>query len=170
MIIIVEGIDRVGKTTLVNKIQHDTGFKVYHNNTDFKLEKMDNDNETDKMLKMLQIYEAGKPDIIFDRFHWTDFVYGCLQRDYCFAHALANKDKIEAQLRMHKAMIVLVKPTNITESSIQHGLDLARHEMLFDMLYHESKLNKTFCTYNTFPDVQKWIRDGVNSYVNGGKW
>lgn len=168
MIVIVEGIDRVGKTTLVNRIKKATGFAVYHNNTDFRLDRMDNDNETDKMLKMLQVYDIGKPGIIFDRFHWTDFVYGCLQRDYSFTKALENKDKIEAVLRMQKAVIVLVKPTDIGESSLQHGRDLLRHERLFEFLFDESKLNKISCTYNTIGDAQKWVHDEMNIYLNGG--
>lgn len=170
MIVIVEGIDRVGKSTLVDRIQKATGFTVYHNNTDFKLEQMDNDNETDKMLKMLQIYNVGKPGIIFDRFHWTDFVYGCLQRNYSFTKALENKDKIETQLRIQKAVIVLVKPTDIGESSLQHGTSLARHEQLFELLFNESKLNKLTCTYDTIYDAQKWVHDEMNNYMNGGKW
>lgn len=170
MIVIVEGIDRVGKSTLVDRIQKATGFTVYHNNTDFQLEKMDNDNETDKMLKMLQMYNIGKPGVIFDRFHWTDFVYGCLQRDYSFTKALQNKDKIETELRVQKAVIVLVKPTDIEESSLQHGRDLSRHEQLFELLFNESKLKKLSCTYNTIYDAQKWVHNEMNDYLNGGKW
>lgn len=170
MIIIVEGIDRVGKTTLVNRIQKATGFTVYHDNNVFGVNKMDNENETDKMLKMLEVYKVGKPGIIFDRFHWTDFVYGCLQRNYSFTRALENKDLIETELRVLKAVIVLVKPTDIEESSLQHGSDLSRHEQLFELLFSESRLDKLSCTYDTIYDAQKWVRDSVDRYQNGGKW
>lgn len=170
MIVIVEGIDRVGKTTLVDRLKRETGFAIYHDGMNFPVEKRDNDNETDKMYKMLQVYKAGKPDIIFDRFHWTDFVYGCLQRDYSFAKALRNKDLLETELWIQKAVIVLVKPTNIEESSLQHGSDLSRHEQLFELLFNESKLKKITCTYHTISEAQKWVHEEINNYMLGGKW
>ena len=70
MILIVEGIDRVGKSTLVEKLKKMVGFYPYHNDTNFKVEVMDNDNETDKLLKMLLICDASDPLIVFDRFHF----------------------------------------------------------------------------------------------------
>lgn len=168
MLIIVEGIDRVGKSTLVNKIQEATGFVTYHDDSGFCLDKMDNDNETDKMLKMLQIYNLRKPGIIFDRFHWTDFVYGCLQRNYPFERALENKDRIEEKLIALDAVIVLVKPTDIEESSQQHGRDLSRHEQLFEFLFRESKLKKRDCVYDTIDYTSKWVFGRVNNYLLRG--
>ena len=85
MLIIVEGIDRVGKTTLCNMLKDKLGFKIYkHKNNNFNYSKMDNDNETDKMLQLLDLYEQIGSDvnIVFDRFHWSDFVYGKIERNY----------------------------------------------------------------------------------------
>lgn len=162
MVIIVEGIDRVGKTTLVNMLHKATGFPVYKNNTEFKLENMDNENETDKMIKMLQICALGNVDIIFDRFHWTDTVYGCLQRGYLLNTALQNKDKIEGVLAEMKAVVCLVRPTDIVNSSKQHGCDLHRHSDLFNMLFNESQLDKIGCTFPTLKDVEKWVNLKIN--------
>lgn len=169
MIIIVEGIDRVGKSTLIEKIKNETNFHVYKDDCKFSFDKMDNDNETDKMLKILKMYSYGTPGVIFDRFHYTDFVYGCLERNYQFKNALINKDKIESQLKVLKACLILVEPTDVEQSSMQHGSDLRRHQTLFKMLFDESKLEKFVCNYETFYDAIKWTKDEVNYYLNG-RW
>lgn len=167
MIVIVEGIDRVGKTTLVKRLERELGFKVYKDNASFKFENMDNENETDKMLKMLQICNLCNCDIIFDRFHWTDMVYGCLNRGYNFKRALENKDKIEMELRNSKAIIILVKPTDITESSIQHGSSLHRHNHLFNMLFVESYLDRYECTYDNLHEAEMWAKEQMNKRLKG---
>ena len=52
MIIIVEGIDRVGKTTLCEKLNKELKIPIYkHKNNQFYYNLMDNKNETDKMLQ-----------------------------------------------------------------------------------------------------------------------
>lgn len=157
MIIIVEGIDRVGKTTLVNALRNVTGFPVYKNNTSFKLENMDNENETDKMIKMLQVCELGHVNIIFDRFHWTDLVYGVLQRAYDYDIAIKNKMLIEDMLEKMGAMIILVKPTDVYASSEQHGGNLVYHDELFNTLYDQSHMLKYSCRFQTLDSAERWV-------------
>lgn len=157
MIIIVEGIDRVGKTTLVNMLHDVTGFPVYKNNTSFRLADMDNENETDKMIKMLQICQLTNANIIFDRFHWTDLVYGVIQRGYDYDIATKNKILIEDMLVEMGAMIILVKPTDVFESSKQHGKCLLRHDDLFNTLYDQSAMLKRSCNFQTLSSAKQWV-------------
>ena len=137
----------------MDRIQKATGFTVYHNNTDFHLEKMDNDNETDKMLKMLQMLRMPR-----------------MLKMQQTLRLLQMLRMLQTELRIQKAVIVLVKPTDIGESSLQHGKDLSRHEQLFELLFNESKLKKISCTYDTIYDAQKWVHDEMNNYMNGGRW
>ena len=157
MVIIVEGIDRVGKTTLVNMLHEATNFPVYKNNTDFKLADMDNKNETDKMIKMLQICQLSHANIIFDRFHWTDMVYGVVQRGYDYDTAIKNKTLIEDMLIKMGAMIILVKPTDVYKSSEQHGVNLTEHNYLFKTLYAESSMSKYSCNFHTLYSAKQWV-------------
>lgn len=161
MIIVVEGIDRVGKTTLVNTLQKVTGFPVYKNCTSFKLEEMDSDNEADKMLKMLQVCELSGADMIFDRFHWTDTVYGCLQRGYNVKNAMANLKAVESKLNEMEAIIILVRPTNVNKSSAIHGSDLKAHSQMFDMLFNVSNARKIACDFNTLGIAAQRVNDVV---------
>lgn len=70
MLIIVEGIDRVGKTTLCEMLSKSFGIKIFkHDSKLFKLDKMDNDNETDKAIK---IYEICK--LLMGLYCWIDLI------------------------------------------------------------------------------------------------
>lgn len=156
MVIIVEGIDRVGKTTLVNMLHNATGFPVYKNNTSFRLEDMDNENETDKMIKMLQVCQLTNASIIFDRFHWTDAVYGVIHRGYDPEKALANVRQIEKVLVNMDALVILVNPTNVGDSSVQHGCDLRGHDKLFAKLFSGCKVDAYACNYHSLDYAVTW--------------
>lgn len=164
MVIIVEGIDRVGKTTLVDMLQKETGFPVYKNSTGFKLESMDNENETDKMLKMLQVCELGNVNIIFDRFHWTDAAYGCVQRGYNVQKAMQNVALIEKKLYEMGAMVVLVRPTDLHKSSEEHGSDLSPHNAIFDTLYDRSMTKRFACNYHNLSKAKDWVMASIRNH------
>ena len=116
MIIIVEGIDRVGKTTLCNKLSQKTNIPIYkHKKSNYS--EMKNDIETDVMIQLIDLYKLLNGNIIFDRFHWSDFVYGALERNYSIANAYNNINIIESKLK-DNAIIIYVKPTDINKSSI----------------------------------------------------
>ena len=165
-LIIVEGIDRVGKTTLCNMLKDKLGFKIYkHKNDNFNYSKMDNDNETDKMLQLLDLYEQIGSDvnIVFDRFHWSDFVYGKIERNYNEDKAVSNLYKITKRLNDLNALVIFVQPTNLCESSKQHGKDLIKHAELFEAVFDDSKIKKFKCDYNTLSDAVRWA-------INNGEY
>lgn len=75
MIIIIEGPDGSGKTTLANKIHDQTGYTIYH---------MDKPKtEEDKLLMLgeyLQFIRTNK-NAILDRGWYSEIVYGTVMRD-----------------------------------------------------------------------------------------
>lgn len=157
MLIIVEGIDRVGKTTLINLIHKKINFPIYRHIGERDFNKIDNEVETDKFMQILEICKLSESNIIFDRFHWSDFVYGCLQRNYDEVNAVINKSVVEDFLQELHAVIILVKPTDIVSSSKQHGIDLTKHEQLFEHVFDNSSLNKFACTYENLDDAVNWV-------------
>lgn len=158
MIIIVEGIDRVGKTTLCNMLQKHTNFPIYkHNSYRFDYSKMDNLNETDKMLQLLDLYSILNGNVIFDRFHWSDCVYGIIDRGYNFNIAFDNEAKIDKKLRELDAIIIYVLPTDIEASSLEHGKDLAEHKIMMDTCFVLSKIKKYKCTYLSLEETVKEV-------------
>ena len=157
MIIIVEGIDRVGKTTLCKKLSLQTNIPIYkHKRSNYS--EMKNDVETDIMLQLIDLYKLLGGHIIFDRFHWSDFVYGILERNYSVAKAYDNANKIESELRQN-AIIIYVKPIDINRSSNEHGSDLTQYNALMDLLAKYSELKVYTCNYNT---IDSTIEEVIN--------
>lgn len=169
MIFIVEGIDRVGKTTLIDRFIKSTNIKKF--NAYFPElvppSKFDNFNETDKYLREILLCKMFESDIVFDRLHLTDFVYGCIERHYDFTAALENFKLIERELLSQKAMLILVKPTDIKLSSQSHGKDLSVHEGLFEMAYNMSKLTKIKCDYTTLLEAENIMKNALRAQYSG---
>jgi thymidylate kinase len=151
-IIIVEGIDRVGKTTLVNKIVNNSNYKKFKplNNTKNRTKEI----ETEKIFATLSTLKLLKNDyIIFDRFHISEFVYGYVERGY------VNKDcgKVDKILGGLNSLLIYVEPVNISQSIKEHGKDLREHEKLFLTIYKNSKMQKMICNYNNLSEVAEKI-------------
>ena len=165
MIFIIEGIDRVGKTTLANKLSEKFNIPIYKqerlggNDVNLDLIAAGNKHAVDRNIfsnyiranSLVDFWnsDAFKQNIILDRFHWTESVYSLVDRGSrepmqymaCVeAEMLKNKDKY---------FIIQVMPTDIKRSSAEHGKDLVKHQVEFDMLYDSSRLNKYRCSYGT---------------------
>lgn len=153
MIVIVEGIDRVGKTTLCNKIHELNNIPVFkHSNESFDYSKMDNDNETDKMLQLVELISITKSDIIFDRFHLSEFVYGVCERNYSFRDAYMNRILVDDMLCRVGAVLVYVEPVSVAWSSNKHGSNLNIHDKLMKASFEDSNMKKIVTSFDKFKD------------------
>lgn len=165
MIIIIEGIDRVGKTTLANKLSEQFNIPIYKQERLGGNEVQLNQIRSGKNLainNMLVNYTRAKTlvdfwnwtgyneNIIMDRFHWTEAVYGLVDRGSVEPMNLMKEIENDMLKRKDKYFIIHVMPVDIKWSNRQHGSDLSRHQKEFDKLYHESKLNKYRCTYYSY--------------------
>lgn len=158
MIIVVEGIDRVGKTTLCNKLSKELNIPIYKH--DIKVcdyDKMDNINETDKMLQLLDMVDLLDGDIIFDRLHFSESAYGIVERHYDVTAAYDNFKLIDDRLSKLNALLVFVHPTDVYRSSKEHGLDLTQHLSYMEDCLTKSNLTIIGCTYLTIDDAVKEI-------------
>lgn len=157
MIIVVEGIDRVGKTTLINKLVKECGFKLFkHDEFSYPYQNMDNDNETDKMYQLLKMIKLinRDADIIFDRFAWSDYVYGIVSRNYYKGSAQVNLKAIEILLNDLNALTIYVGPTDIRRSEREHGSSLQEHLVLFNEIFDKTVLRDIYvCNYDTIDQV-----------------
>lgn len=159
MIVIVEGIDRVGKSTLVNKLV-DIGF----NKIDAKLTYDGCDNRvaqivhSNRMLAQIELLKYVHEDIVIDRFHLSQIVYGILERNE-FDENMLDIDKRLSEL---DAYIVFVEPTDIVSSSEQHGKRLHAHQSLFDFCKYITKIPVLQADYDSLDSIVDMIRRNKN--------
>lgn len=159
MVIIVEGIDRVGKTTLVEKICQVTGYKRFRDDFRYMTDENPYGNiqvNTEKINTLMNLIEQGLVDnVVLDRFHFTEDVYGLYDRDY------NNSSMVDVDKRLGKldnVVLVWVQATDVARSSMEHGRDLSWHENYMRSLFDLSNISLKWVTrYAGFDDVVKEI-------------
>jgi len=164
LIVIVEGIDRVGKTTLCNKfVEH--GFKLFKDSY-FEGMKITKDVALEKLNTSLRFLEIFKNEnIVIDRFHMTEFVYGALERNYTSFEI----EIIDKKLSELDAILILVVPTDksdLKRASEAHGKDLEIYQAIFEAFFKVSTIRKKYtCDFNSINDVVKSLTEQFDIYV-----
>lgn len=161
MVIIVEGIDRVGKTTLVEKICQVTGYQRFRDDFRYMTDENPYGNiqvNTEKINTLMNLIEQGLVDnVVLDRFHFTEKTYGLYDRDY------DNVSMVDVDKRLGKldnVVLVWVQATSVVRSSEEHGYDLSMHENYMRALYDLTTIQlKRRTKYAGFDNVVKEIGD-----------
>lgn len=150
MIIIVEGVDRVGKSTLCNMLSKH-GYKLLDakiciNETQVSPEvyNMLQNERTIAQAQVLALLDKSEK-IVIDRFHLSQIVYGLFERNQ---DNTVSMKSVEDMLK-HNSILVYVEPINIECSSLEHGKDLSQHAAYFDALYESSVLTKRKTNYTS---------------------
>lgn len=180
MVIILEGIDRVGKTTLANKIKEVFNGEIFKaQRVEIPYASLDENNALSYGYCMGQVqlfnqtYANDKErHIIIDRFHWTEYVYTKLQRDITLDDWYYKNIEREMLRNKKGYFIIQMMPIDINVCSRMHGSDLSRHQKLFNEVYKDSELLKYKCTYKTgdlaLGAIEEFI-DGKYTIQGGGK-
>lgn len=164
MIIIVEGIDRVGKTTLCNRLSTELNIPIYKKERVTTLTPV-----TQYATIMLNVGDAigtvdfwssdcFDGDIIVDRFYWTEYVYTRSERYVGIDRNLLQMVENRIMKHKDKFIIVYVKPTDIKLSSDMHGSDLSYHSELFDTVFNSSKLDIITTNFNELDNAIDTIK------------
>ena len=153
MIIIVEGIDRVGKTTLCNKLKEELNIPIFKNER--VCNRMLYNIEVELANQLTNFLSDVNCDVILDRFFYSEFVYGLADREYRNDFVLSLDEKLSKL----NVLFILVEPTDIDRSSDEHGKDLLLHKTLFDYCFDKSKIeHKIKVDYSTLDDAVNWVR------------
>ena len=158
MIILVDGIDRVGKSTLCKMLSDELGIPSNKDDTRYLGTHRDVVVNTEKINTFVNLIENGcLKDVIFDRFHLTEYVYSAVERGFINKH-MFDVDKRLCNLN-DLVILIYVRPTDIVKSSVEHGKDLSEHDALFSTFYNLSKIQyKIKTSYNYFDDVIKEVK------------
>lgn len=154
MIILVDGIDRTGKTTLVERLSMEFNYPVFKDDTRYSLSHDNMALNSEKLNTLINVIEKGLvKDAIFDRFHWTELIYGKVDRGY------VNRDVYDMERRLENYSIktgnivqVIMYPDDIDRSNKEHGSNLKDHMFLFDFVTNMTKVCTMKATYSTIDE------------------
>ena len=134
MIIAVEGIDRTGKSTFCEALSNNTDFVNFYAPESGIVKNEDKNmyDEADKCLKLAMLAESSAIDVVFDRFHISDFVYGIVNRNYDVDEAMKLFKKVDKKLAKLGVIIYYFKPKTVAYSSVLEGRDLTKEYELFE--------------------------------------
>lgn len=170
MVIIIEGIDRVGKTTLAEKLSERFNIPI------MKQERIGGNNQTStdnalinygRAVGLVDVFNSDwfTQDIIMDRFHWTEAVYSDVERGNFEQYQRMNTVERQMLQKKDKYLIIQVMPVDIKFSSRQHGSDLTKHQYEFDRIYESSQMNKyrtSFYSYDlAISEVERRLKNGT---------
>jgi thymidylate kinase len=157
MIIIVEGIDRCGKTTFIDKMCEtmpkmlrfkdlNVCSKIYTDEdfSSFSLGKLDT-----SVAFLKQLSEKGY-DIIVDRLHLTELVYGECERNTTSYKEIGQLDNELAKL---DTLLVLVEPTDLNWSNQQAEKDQSKHYHAFKKHYANSAIEKYHTNFHRLDET-----------------
>lgn len=166
MIIIIEGIDRVGKTTLANKLSKELNIPVFKKNRMCGNESKDEEAVAfnyGNAAGLLDMWNWSKfnADIIVDRFHWTESVYGQVDRGQLTSKFCMEIIEEGMLLRKERYLMIYMRPTSIERSSEEHGKDLSEHLKRFDELATNTQLNLIVGDYNQIDEIVKMVKEKV---------
>lgn len=155
MILILEGPNKCGKTTLAKYLVQKYDFQYFKDYTvnDSKDLHLENPNEIimaeicaqARLLSSL----SDKVDIVVDRFHLSEYVYGLSARGY-YSEAIEEAEKIFVG---HNVKL-LVLTDEIEKIYERLGRDAANIFSLYNRGFEKSKLDKLFIN-NIFADGQR---------------
>ena len=172
MIVILEGLERTGKSTIAEILENNFGFIRFkdHNHLRF-MDLKSIANRLDSTLSMLVSLDKAGKNIVLDRFHISELIYGTNDRGYRddnFDH-IYYVDEVLSHLNTKLYLLernvnneyVEAFPRKVNESGLLEYQKKFRYA--FDKSYIENK-----CIYNTsemsFYDVAKDIANFSKKY------
>lgn len=160
--IVIEGVDRVGKSTLADMLSAELNIPVIHD--DYINDDMGSQYvNVEKMRSIIAFAKQSHTDFISDRFHWSEAVYGVIERNH------PNVDLVQAlDTMMHDdpeidVLVIWVQSQDIKMSSAEHGKDLVKHEDTFNLLYEYTHHSRIKCTYGELRhatvEAKRWFNE-----------
>ena len=156
MIVIVEGIDRVGKSTLCEKFVK-LGFKLLNEKCELPITNLDRQLiEQERIHSQLAVLKLlSNENIVIDRFHLSQIVYGSINRNSLDVSMF----KVDEELSKLNVKLVFVNPTNISKSSNEHGSNLDMHQIMFEMCKRCTKIEYCSVQYDNLEYAVNWVKE-----------
>ena len=173
MLIILEGVEGAGKTSIANCLKNDFGYHIYTTerprNTSNKFDFSSLwRGEIKSIIKLLHI--ISKEKIVFDRLHLSEFVYSCL-----YSHYAKNFDiikEVDKELLNYGARIVYcyAKPQTLLTRVKNKLIDEFDKDFMVNYTKHLSLFQEALMLtsikmyYLNTGEVS--VKEGVNDILN----
>lgn len=143
MVIIVEGVDRVGKSTLVNKLQKLLNAKVIHS------QKIDKEEDAKKYYKdLLSSFENYKDEVLIcDRCHLGEIVYSPIYRNYSGLYVYDYEQTTDFWNNNVYLFLLTDTPENLRKRDDGNSLDINKLEeeiQSFNLAFEGSNIKNKF--------------------------
>ena len=124
MVIIIEGIDRTGKTTLANKLSERFNIPIYKKDR----EEFGNSLEEDELINLgdsiatVKLFNSelfkGR-HVILDRFHWSEYVFNMVDRECNLGLKYIDIVNEEICNNASDYIIIHMHPINLVKSALE---------------------------------------------------
>lgn len=138
MIVILEGLDETGKSTIANYFRK-KGFLYLNDDSSQPIKEDKKFYVKAGILSILEVFKVihNKVDLVIDRFHLTEFVYGIINRDYSASY-IFDVDKELSKLDTR----LIYMTDDITLINSRANKDLSFHKIIMDACFAISTMRK----------------------------
>jgi thymidylate kinase len=160
MVIIIEGLDRTGKTTLANELSKRFNIPIYKKDR----EEFGNSLEEDELINLgdsiatVKLFNSelfkGR-HVILDRFHWSEYVFNIVDRGGFLNDRYLDEVCCEMDKNPSNYIIIHMHPTNLLRCvrNDEHGRDIntfAEYYKFFcEAQNHSESLHRDIKVYNS---------------------
>ena len=160
MVIIIEGLDRTGKTTLANKLSERFNIPIYKKDR----EEFGNSLEEDELINLgdslatVKLFNSelfkGR-HVILDRFHWSEYVFNIVDRGGFLNDRYLDEVCYEMDKNASNYIIIHMHPTNLLRCvrNDEYGRDIntfAEYYKFFcEAQNHSESLHRDIKVYNS---------------------
>lgn len=131
MVIIIEGLDRTGKTTLANKISERYNIPIYKKDREelgatFMDDEYINLGDSLATIKLFNSELFKGRHVILDRFHWSEYVFNMVDRCGSLCTMYLNAVYDEMAKNPSNYVIIHMRPVSIARCAAEDGRSIER--------------------------------------------
>lgn len=166
-IIIVEGADKIGKSTLCGTLKTHLDINIYKRPSDeFDFTRLHCGGVALETCKLLSHLRKTGASIIFDRLHLSEYVYGKIDRNYNEWDNICWFNAMEDFMQGLDVTLILGRPCDLSFSNAAHGSDITPYDKCFVDIYKRSRIKKKIEYHwdkfqDEYPIIRRLIEEDV---------
>lgn len=165
MILILEGPNKCGKTTLADFLVRNYRFKYHKNRKWYDIEKAIGVSEQKKyaegaitaISEMFKFFDK-KQNYIIDRHHWTEYAYGLANRGYVSKMFFeVDRFLLDDSFKFNYQVRVLYLTDSVDELTFRNNMNMRYLSNCFDIAYNWSELPRFKANAKNIFEIAQWL-------------